>query len=131
METALNLAWMLCSLLLVRSWMRNTASNPVPRRMQMLALAMVVLMLLPVISLSDDLMAMQGPAETDTSMRRALHPDEGHPSVVPVTFALPEAIFAAMPWSGYTQVAVQNKPLAPCLPVLTRSLDRRPPPTWA
>ena len=128
MEMALNLAWMLSSLLLVWFWMRSTASNPVPRKMQMLALAMVVLMLLPVISLSDDLMAMQGPAETDTSMRRALHPDEGHPSVVPVMFAQPEAIFTAMPWSGYTQIAVQSKRLAPFLPLLTRSLDRRPPP---
>jgi hypothetical protein len=128
METTLNLAWAACSLVLIWFWTRSTASNPVPRKMQILALAMVVLLLLPVISLSDDLMAMQGPAETDSSMRRALHPDEGHPSVVPMSFAQPEQAFAALPWSGYSQVAVPSERLTPSLPVLTRSLDRRPPP---
>lgn len=128
MEITLNLAWAACSLALVWFWMRSTAANPIPRRMQILALAMVVLLLLPVISLSDDLMAMQGPAETDSSMRRALHPGEGHPSVVPVSFALPEQAFAALPWGGSSLVVVQNERLAPFVPVLTRSLDRRPPP---
>jgi hypothetical protein len=128
MEITLNLAWAACSLVLIWFWARSTAANPVPRRMQILALAMVVLLLLPVISLSDDLMAMQGPAETDTSMRRALHPDEGHPSVVPVAFAHPEQILDALSWNGYSQVAVPNERLAPSLPALTRSLDRRPPP---
>ena len=128
MEITLNLAWAACSLVLIWYWTRRTAANSVPRRMQILALAMVVLLLLPVISLSDDLMAMQGPAETDSSMRRALHPDEGHPSVVPVSFALPEQVFAALPWSRSSQVVVQNERLAPLVPVQTRSLDRRPPP---
>src|ERR1700722_6529340 len=99
MEITLNLAWALCSLALIWFWARSAASGGVPRGMQILALAMVVLLLLPVISLSDDLMAMQGPAETDSSMRRALHPDEGHPSVVPISFALPEPVFAALPWN--------------------------------
>lgn len=128
MEITLNLAWAACSLVLIWFWIRSTASNPAPRKMQILALAMIVLLLLPVISLSDDLMAMQGPAEMDSSMRRALHPDEGHPSVVPMSFALPEQVFAALPWSGYSQVAVLSVRLTPPLPVLTRSLDRRPPP---
>jgi hypothetical protein len=128
MEITLNLAWAACSLVLIWFWTRNAASKPVSRKTQILALAMVVLLLLPVISLSDDLMAMQGPAETDSSMRRALHPDEGHPSVVPVSFAQPEQVFAALPWSGSSQVVVQNERLAPFVPVLTRSLDRRPPP---
>ena len=128
METTLNLAWAICSLVLIWLWTRSSAANPVSRRTQILALAMVVLLLLPVISLSDDLMAMQGPAETDTSMRRALHPDEGHPSVVPVSFAQPEQVFVALSWNGYSQVVVPSDRLAPSLPALTRSLDRRPPP---
>src|ERR1700722_3813221 len=128
MEITLNLAWALCSLALIWFWARSAASGGVPRGMQILALAMVVLLLLPVISLSDDLMAIQGPAETDTSMRRALHPDEGHPSVVPVAFAMPERMFADLPLSGYRQVAVQVERLAPAPPILNRSLDRRPPP---
>src|SRR5580698_10727892 len=101
MEITLNLAWAACSLVLIWFWTRNTAANPVPRRMQILALAMVVLLLLPVISLSDDLMAMQGPAEADSSLRRALHPDEGHPSIVPASFALAEQLIAALPQSEH------------------------------
>lgn len=128
MEIALNLAWALCSLTMVWYWMRNNASNPVPRGAQAMALGMVVLLLLPVISLSDDLMTMQGPAETDTCVRRTLHPDEGHPPVVPVSFGTPEQIFAALPLSGYSQMAIQAARLAPAPRVLSRSLDRRPPP---
>src|ERR1700683_1045657 len=100
MEIVLNIAWALCSLGLFWFWLRSSVSDRVPRRTQMLALAMVVLLLLPVISLSDDLMAMQGPAETDSSIRRASHLDEGHPSVVPISFALPEQAFTALSWSG-------------------------------
>jgi hypothetical protein len=129
MEITLNLAWMMCSLLLIGFWLRNTASNPVPRKMQFLALAMVVMMLLPVISLSDDLMAMQGPSETDISVRRALHPGEGHPSLVPIALASPEQIFTALTWSGYSLVAAKKERLAPSVSALTRSLDRRPPPS--
>jgi hypothetical protein len=128
MEITLNLAWAAFSVMLILFWTRNSASSRVPRRTQMMALAMVVVLLLPVISLSDDLMAMQGPAETDSSVRRALHPGEGHPSVTPVSFALPEAIFDSLPLSGYSQVAVQHASLAPSLPLLARSLYSRPPP---
>jgi hypothetical protein len=128
MEIVLNIAWLLCSLGLIWFWTRSSGSGRVPRKTQVMALAMVVLLLLPVISLSDDLMAMQGPAETDTCMRRAYHSDEGHPSIAPASFALPELAFAFVPLSGYAQVAVQSTSLAPATPVLVRSLDRRPPP---
>lgn len=128
MEIILNLAWALCSVTLAWLWIRNAESNPVPRHAQLLALAMVMLVLLPAISLSDDRMAMQGPAETDTCVRRALHLDEGHPPVVPVSFAQPEQIFASLPWNGYAQMAIQTIRLAPAPPLLDRSLDRRPPP---
>jgi hypothetical protein len=129
MEITLNLAWAACSLALIWFWILNAASNLTPRKMQILALAMVVLLLLPVISLSDDLMAMQGPAETDISMRRALHSGEGHPSLVPIALALPEQTFTEPTWSGYSPLAVKNERHAPSLPALTRSLDRRPPPS--
>jgi hypothetical protein len=128
MEIVLNIAWLLCSLALICFWTRSSGSARVSRKTQLMALAMVVLLLLPVISLSDDLMAMQGPAETDTCMRRAYHSDEGHPSVTPASFVLPELVFALLPLSGYSRVAVQSTSLAPSTPVLVRSLDRRPPP---
>jgi hypothetical protein len=129
MEIILNLAWGLCSLGLIWFWVRTRDANPTPRKMQILALAMVVLLLLPVISLSDDLLAMQGPAETDSCLRRALHPDDSHPSVVPAALALPEQMMTALMLSAISQEAVQNYRLTPPAPVRTRSLDSRPPPT--
>jgi hypothetical protein len=129
MEIILNLAWGLCSLGLIWFWIRTRDANPVGRKTQILALAVVVLLLLPVISLSDDLMAMQGPAETDGCLRRALHSDAGHPSVVPASMALPEQMMTARALSGFSGEAVQSYGVTPPAPVLTRALDSRPPPT--
>jgi hypothetical protein len=90
MEITLNLAWALCSLGLIWFWMRCRVPSRTSRYMQVLALAIVVLLLLPVISLSDDLAAWQSPAEADSSLRRAIHRDEVHPSILPTTFGMPE-----------------------------------------
>jgi hypothetical protein len=124
----LNLAWALCSLGLISLWMRSRSLSAIPRKTQLLALAMVVLMLLPVISLSDDLMAMQGPAETDSSVRRVLDNDQGHPSIVPAIMGMPEQIFSVPSTVGWSQDSLQSYNLAPQPIFLTRSLDSRPPP---
>ncbi len=128
MELILNLAWVACSLGLILFWLRNSASNPVPRKTQVLALAVVVLLLLPVISLSDDLMAMQGLAETDSSARRAGHLDAGGTPVAPASAALPLGVSSEPQTKGDFPVRVAEARLSPPLPALTRSLDRRPPP---
>jgi len=128
MEIILNLAWGFCSLGLIWFWVRTRAANQAPRRTQILALAVVVLLLLPVISLSDDLMAMQGPAETDSSLRRSVHSDEGHPSVVPASLALPEQMMTALVLSGFSIEVVENYRAAPPAPDHSRSLYSRPPP---
>ena len=127
-EIILNLAWALCSLGLIWFWRRAGVSDSATRRTQIFALAMVVLLLLPVISLSDDLMAMQGPAETDTCLRRALHAGEGHPSVIPHSMAMPEPLFTALSIHRLSQKAVQMYRVAPPPTLLVRSLDSRPPP---
>ena len=129
MEIILNLAWAVCSAGLVWLWLRHRGSNPAPRRVQLMALMMVVLLLLPVISLSDDLVAAQGPAETDCCVRRALHSNEVHPSVVPAALALPEPVITGLPASGLSQQAEQD--YGPTLQnsFLTRPLDSRPPPS--
>jgi hypothetical protein len=89
---------------------------------------MVVLLLLPVISLSDDLMAMQGPAETDTSLRRALHPDDPHPSATQASFALPEEIVTGLILGGLSPDIRQDYKQLPPAALFTRSFDSRPPP---
>ncbi len=128
MEIILNIAWALSSLGLIWIWTRSTESDSVPRRTQLLALAMVVLLLLPVISLSDDLMAMQGPAESDTCLRRMLHSDDTHPPAPATSFALPEQLVTSLTLSGYSQEVLEE--YSPTTPAntLTRALDSRPPP---
>jgi hypothetical protein len=128
MEIVLNVAWATCSVGLILFWSRTSASNPVPRGRQIFALAMVVLLLLPVISLSDDLMAMQGPSETDSCLRRVLQTNDVHPSVMPTSFALPEEIIAALSFSGSLQEISQDHIPATPPSLLIRSLDSRPPP---
>jgi hypothetical protein len=128
MEIVLNVAWALCSLGLIWVWMRSSASNPIPRRTQVLALMMVVLLLLPVISLSDDLMAMQGLAETDTCLRRALHSCDTHPSTMAASFALPEQVVSALVMSGGSQEVLEDCSPTPPTAFLMRALDSRPPP---
>jgi hypothetical protein len=129
-EIILNLAWALCSLGLIWLWIRvgNSGSRASSRKTQFLALAIVVLLLLPIISLSDDLMAMQGPAESDTCLRRAFHAGESHPSVIPHSMAMPEQLFITLSIRGMSQKTVQSYRVVPPQTFLIRSLDSRPPP---
>jgi len=128
MEIILNIAWALCSLGLIWIWTRSMASNPVSRKTQILALAMVVLVLLPVISLSDDLMAMQAPAESDTSLRRALHSDHTHFPAVATSFALPEQAVTSLSLIWHSQEVPGHYGFTPPTVFLSRCLDSRPPP---
>jgi hypothetical protein len=129
-EIILNLAWALCSLGLIWFWTRAgvSGSRSSSRKTQLLALGIVVLLLLPVISLSDDLMAMQGPAESDTCLRRALHANESHPSVIPHSMAMPEELFTTLSIRGMSQKTVQSYRVVLPRTFLIRSLDSRPPP---
>lgn len=70
MEIFLNLAWLVVSLFSVALWLRFERRTGKERRLPMIALAMLLLILFPVISVSDDLWSIQNPAETDTSQRR-------------------------------------------------------------
>jgi hypothetical protein len=128
MEIILNLAWALVSAGLICFWTRSSVSNPVPRRTQILALLIVVLLLLPVISLSDDLVATQSPAEADSCLRRPLNSHGVHPSIIPLTLALPELLITSLESSGPSQEFLQENSLIPHASFFTRSLDCRPPP---
>ena len=130
MEIILNIAWALCSLGLILLWARGARSNPVSRRAQIMALAMVVLLLLPVISLSDDLMAMQGPAETDATscLRRALHSGDLHPSIGAACWAMPAPMLTELSVSVFFQDALEGYRWIAQPNSLPSALDSRPPP---
>jgi hypothetical protein len=140
MELLLNLVWAAFSILLVGIWFcipgsahrtgrRQTAAQRQSRTLaQMLALAIVVLLLLPAISMSDDLMAAQGPAETDASLRRPVDSDLGHHSLPPTSFALPEPVTEDVYTCGLTEEALLIEGVALPASFHSSALDCRPPP---
>lgn len=70
MEILLNLAWAASAIVLVALWLRTRGRSGNNCRGQIIAIAVLVAILFPVISVSDDLMAAQCPSEADTSVRR-------------------------------------------------------------
>jgi hypothetical protein len=70
MEIFLNLAWMAVALVSVVLWLRSERRTGKELRLPLIALAMLLLILFPVISVSDDLWSIQNPAETDSMQRR-------------------------------------------------------------
>ena len=98
------------------------------RRRQFVALALLLLILFPVISVTDDLQAIQNAVETDSSLRRdhiAVNPHSISPAVV----ALPLPVFAELSLGAPRLAATRSLPV-PMIdhPALT-PIQNRPPPT--
>jgi len=62
MELTLNLGWALVTMWMLCAWVRTSPRRATDRRIQMVALAVVILILLPAISMTGDLAAAQTPA---------------------------------------------------------------------
>ena len=70
MELTLNLVWLVLAVLLVKHWLSHTARGRARTLTHIAALGMLILILFPVISVTDDLVAAQNPAELDCCVRR-------------------------------------------------------------
>ncbi len=70
MELALNLAWTVLTMAMLWLWLRGGARKGISRWMQLAALVTVILILLPAISVTDDLMMAQSPAEAERCQRK-------------------------------------------------------------
>ncbi|HEY6489507.1 MAG: hypothetical protein WCC26_15395 [Terracidiphilus sp.] len=127
METFLNLAWAGLALAGVCTWLRIEKRAGAQRRLPLLALAMLIVILFPVISVSDDLWSLQNPAEMDTCQRRDHLGGRVH-AVFPGSAAIPEPVFAQLSL-GFTGSEILF--YAPVLFVDTSALseiESRPPP---
>jgi hypothetical protein len=127
MELALNLAWVLLAGAMVCLWLRFGPARGGGRRTQLVALAVLILILFPVISVSDDLLAMQNPAEVDSSQRRDHAAPSAH-SIFPAAVALPVPALAEI-WLDPSSEGAPGKPI-PILqdhPALA-AIETRPPP---
>jgi hypothetical protein len=132
METVLNLVWALLVALMFGLWLRFAPRSCPNRRVdsppiQFVALAVLILLLFPVISVTDDLQAIQNPAETDTCQRRDHVCGTPH-SLFPAVAALPLPAFAGLSF-GILHLAVPAGLLAPVVanPAVA-SIQIRPPP---
>jgi hypothetical protein len=127
MELALNLAWVLLSTLMLCLWLRFAPRTGASWRMQLVALAVLVLILFPVISVTDDLQAALNPAEADCCLRRN-HVCSAPHSIFPPVAALPLPVFAELCFgslrvatpASLTPLVIQHSALAP--------IQNRPPP---
>jgi hypothetical protein len=129
MELFLNSAWALLAIASVCLWIRLERRIGAERRLPPIALTLLLVILFPVISVSDDLQMLQYPAESDTfqCQRRdclASCPHAVHPAMA----ALPESVFAEAAWSfqrftaelNFSSRAVENPAFD--------TIQNRPPP---
>lgn len=127
MELILNLGWAVLAAWMLCVWVRLCSRTDSNRRTQFVALALVILILLPAISITDDLMAAQNPAEVDTCARRD-HDFSSPHSIVPMAAGLPLPAFAGLSFA-FVRMAAPSNPSEPFFdhPGLA-SIQNRPPP---
>ena len=128
MELALNLEWVALAALMCWLWVRHARREGPGRRVQFIALALVLVAMFVVITMYDDMAMAQNPAETRCFQQRE---DElgthVHAPLHPVAALIP--IFSARPSFDSSHSAVLGNLLAPALKVpATSSIQNRPPP---
>ncbi len=127
MELVLNLAWVLAATTMFCLWLRSAPRADADRRMQLLALAVLLLILFPVVSVTDDLQAVQNRAEADCLLRRG-HGCSTVCSILPAV-AIPSLPAVADLSFGVLRMAAPGSPHAPVIddPALA-PIQNRPPP---
>jgi hypothetical protein len=127
MEFALNLAWVVLAALMFCLWLRFAPRQGTDRRMQLIALAVLLLILFPVISVTDDLLTIQNPAETDSCVRRDYAVSNAH-SILPAVAALPQPVFAELSFAFQRFAAPGHLPAPAVDHPGMAEIQNRPPP---
>jgi hypothetical protein len=97
MEIVLNLAWATLAIAGFSLWLRFERRRGAERNLPLIAITMLVVILFPVISVSDDLWSIPNPAETDATQRRGPFISSDH-AIFPASAALPEPILDWLPF---------------------------------
>jgi len=128
MELGLNLAWALLAAVILGSWPHFAPRVGVSRPRQFVAIAVLILVLFPVISITDDLLAAQNPAETDCCLRKDHAVSSPHSNFPPVAAPPPPAVISLAHRSlGF---AASGALAAPVAEYAGRgAVQNRPPPT--
>jgi len=127
MELFLNSIWVLLASAGLLFWLGVYGRGKTERRISFVALVMLIVILFPVISVSDDLWSIQNPAEPDTHQRRhqlAFSPN----SIFPAITAPPEPAFVGLTF-GFRRISapLQISLLSVSNPAFD-SVENRPPP---
>lgn len=127
MEIFLNLVWAALALVSIGLWARYERRTGSERYLPVIALVLLLIVLFPVISVSDDLWAMQNPAEADTCLRRSDTVACPH-SIFPRPIAQPVEFFSPN-HSAQSLFCAQVKMRVPnyAAPALN-PIESRPPP---
>jgi len=127
MELVLNLVWVALAIAIVRMWLCHAPNEGTNRRTGFAALFLLLLILFPVISVTDDLQAMQNPAEAETALRKiqsAVNPY----TICPTMATLPESAVSAVTLVVLPFAVATRSPFAvPDNPSLA-PIQIRPPP---
>jgi hypothetical protein len=110
--------------------MRYDSQAGASRWTQFAALALLIMILFPVISVTDDLQMAQNPAEADAYYlcTRRDHAVAGPHSIFPIAAALPIPVFAGISFGHPHYAAPSNLPAPTVLSPALAAIQNRPPP---
>ncbi len=135
METLLNLVWMGVCCFLVAVWacghgvVREDDCLLPQRRTQITALVLLVVILFPVISLTDDLMMSSTPAESEHAWRLDLRPDPISPMPPAIPSVLAALTLMVRADDRYISEQVPSVHVCPAHSLgFYRPIENRPPP---
>lgn len=128
MELALNLAWLMLAVSMAVLWLRLAPEGWRDRRAQFVALALVLLILLPAVSVTDDLVAARFPPELTKKAFRRGQDWEHHHVVLPVLAAWAIAMFRGLSLGPRRAVATANRQIFVLRVPALSSIENRPPP---
>jgi hypothetical protein len=127
MELFLNSAWALLVIAIVCHWLRFGRRAPADRRQSFLALIVLVAVLFPVISITDDLWSLHNPAETETCQRRDHLVSSSH-VIFPAVAALPVPALAELSVGFQPLIVPLPQPLLAVDNPVFDAIESRPPP---
>lgn len=128
MELILNLIGAFVALALVCVWLRIGPRAGEVRRTQIVALAILILILFPVISITDDLVTAQNPADPDSCLRK-VRELQALRQILPMALVQPQP---AVEYIAFGLLRLAEPGVSAVLTVDSPALapvENRPPPT--
>lgn len=107
MELLLNAVWLLLAGALLCLWLQGNLRTKTDRGRQFIAIAVLIAILFPVISMSDDLLAVQNAFEADNFSRRDHLVPANNSPVQPALTMIAVVIFAGLGF-GFTRLTGPN-----------------------